>query len=651
MDLASRKLCGTDDNREALSCGKWLCHENCWNDSAKKAIESGKSTDIECVGGIRLYAEPIYAGQNVIGAINIGYGEPPRDPDKLEALARSFRIDPEQLNAFARSYRPRPRFIVDTAKNLLSVFARLIGEIVEKKEAHTSLQRVSQQTQALLDHSPACHKIVGLDSNLRYMSASGFKMLQIDDAAQVYGKPYPFAFFPLAFRNEMSDKLKEVKHTGTPLTMEALATDTRGNGVWLYSHLLPVFDTNGRMEYITVVTSDTTRRKEDEQAKRKLSDRLQHAQKLEAVGTLAGGVAHDFNNMLAVIMGNTELAMQKTASTDPAHTNLNEILTATRRSTDIVRQLLAFARKQTIAPEVLTINGTIEQMLKMLRRLIGENINLAWRPGSGLWPIKIDPTQLDQVLANLTINARDSIEDVGNLTIETCNVTFDGSACADNPDIRPGDFVMLAVSDNGCGIDTETRKKIFEPFFTTKEVDQGTGLGLATVYGIVKQNDGFINVYSEPDQGTTFRIYWPRHGTCAEPSRTGSVDSLGTRGDETILVVEDEVGILRMVRTVLENFGYTVLTASTPNEAINIAQNFRKKISLLLTDVVMPGMNGRDLADELLSSDPGLRCLFMSGYTKDITGDNGILAKGTDFIQKPCSASELLTRVRKVLDG
>ena len=235
------------------------------------------------------------------------------------------------------------------------------------------------------------------------------------------------------------------------------------------------------------------------------------AQKMESVGRLAGGVAHDYNNVLSVIIGYTEMAMDEVDPAGPLHANLEEVLTAANRATDITRQLLAFARKQTIAPKVLDLNETVEGMLKMLRRLIGEDIDLAWLPGASLWPVKMDPSQIDQILANLCVNARDAIAGVGKVTIETGTVVFDAAYCADHAGFVPGEFVMLAVSDNGCGMDKEMLDKIFEPFFTTKDVDKGTGLGLATVYGIVKQNNGFINVYSEPGKGTTIKIYLPRH--------------------------------------------------------------------------------------------------------------------------------------------
>ena len=382
-----------------------------------------------------------------------------------------------------------------------------------------------------------------------------------------------------------------------------------------------------------------------------LESQLQQAQKLESVGRLAGGVAHDFNNMLSVIIGHAELAMGRLGPDQPLFADLMEIRKAAGHSAELTQQLLAFARKQTVAPRVLDLNGTVEGMLRMLRRLIGEDIDLRWLPGTKVWPVKVDPSQVDQVLANLCINARDAIAADGRITIETGVATFDDAYCADHPGFVKGDFVMLVVSDNGHGMDRETLSRIFEPFFTSKEIGQGTGLGLATIYGIVKQNNGFVNVYSEPGSGTTFKIYLPRHmAETAGPLKEASSAPPG-RGSETILLVEDEPSILNMAKTLLESFGYRVLPAPTPTDAIRQAEEFAAEIHLLIADVVMPGMNGRDLAENLTSRYPGLKHLFMSGYTANVIAHHGVLDEGVNFIQKPFSVQGLATKVREVLDG
>ncbi len=406
----------------------------------------------------------------------------------------------------------------------------------------------------------------------------------------------------------------------------------------------------GDIAYALHVMQKDRAREKIEQDHLSLQSRMVQAQKLESVGRLAGGVAHDYNNMLGVIIGYAELAMDRVAPGDPLHADLKEILNAAKRSSEITRKLLAFARKQPISPRVLDLNGTVESMLKMLRRLIGENIELAWLPGARLWPVKIDPVQLDQILANLCVNARDAIGDgAGRIIIETDNVTLDESYRFGSEGFLPGDFVLLAVTDNGCGMDKETLEMIFEPFFTTKSLGKGTGLGLATVYGIVKQNDGFIKVYSEPGKRTIFKIYLPRRSEEAgEEEAKGPVEIPRGRG-ETVLIVEDEPAIKKMGGAMLEKLGYRVLEAGTPAEAMDISEKHLGNIHLLLTDMVMPEMDGRDLAGRLTAMRPGTRVLFMSGYTAAVIAGHGVLEQGVQFIQKPFSIGDLAAKVREVL--
>jgi len=402
--------------------------------------------------------------------------------------------------------------------------------------------------------------------------------------------------------------------------------------------------------YGVAVARDITERKRAEAENQKLEEQLVQAMKMESVGRLAGGVAHDFNNMLFVILGNAELALANLGPAHPLYTNLEGIRQAAERSAVLTRQLLAFARKQPITPKVLDLNSTVDSMLMMLRRLVGEDIELSWTPCPDLWQARIDPSQIDQILMNLTANARDAIAGVGKVSIRTGNVKADQAYCAAYVGFVPGDYVLLAVSDNGRGMDKETQAKIFEPFFTTKESGKGTGLGLATVYGIVQQNHGVINVYSEKGGGTTFNVYLPRYlgdetGDAAE-TRTESAQG----GSETVLLVEDEPLLLEMTRTMLESLGYTVLAAGRPSEAIALAAEHAGGIDLLMTDVVMPEMNGRDLAKALLAPCPHLKHLFMSGYAADIVAHHGILEAGIHFIQKPFPMRDLAAKVREVLD-
>jgi CheY-like chemotaxis protein len=333
----------------------------------------------------------------------------------------------------------------------------------------------------------------------------------------------------------------------------------------------------------------------------------------------------------------------------PLYADLEEIRKAATRSADLTRQLLAFARKQTIAPKVLDLNETIAGMLKMLQRLIGEDVQLHWQPDADLWPVRADPSQIDQLLANLCVNARDAIAGVGHLRVETENSTFTEVGGAARAGLVPGDYVRIAVRDNGSGMDPDTLAHIFEPFFTTKGVGKGTGLGLATVYGIVKQNGGFIDASSDPGHGTTFTIYLPRHVGKAAQARTDASTEPAKRGTETILLVEDEFAILKLATTMLERQGYSVLAAGTPGEAIRLARAFEGEIHLLMTDVVMPEMNGRDLARNVQVLYPDVKRLFMSGYTADVIAHHGVLEDGVSFIQKPFSVRDLAAKVREVL--
>ncbi|MDK9707416.1 MAG: PAS domain S-box protein [Desulforhopalus sp.] len=414
-------------------------------------------------------------------------------------------------------------------------------------------------------------------------------------------------------------------------------------------HLMPFI--HRERVLIQLSLQDITGRKKAEAEGEKLQLQLIQSQKMDSIGRLAGGVAHDFNNMLSVILGHTQLAMLNMDAGQPLFARLKSIREAAERAADLTRQLLAFARKQTITLKVLDFNETVEGMLKMVQRLIGENITLSWLPGNKPGTIMMDPSQIDQILVNLCVNARDAIEGTGKIIIETGAITLDEAYCALHPGAVPGSYAQLVVSDTGCGMDAEELSHLFEPFYTTKDLGKGTGLGLATVYGIVKQNHGFINVYSEPGQGTTVRIYFPHcleKATLVEGKDSGES---AARGSETILLVEDGPTILDITKTMLEVQGYTVLAAATPDAAIRLAEEHAGAIDLLLTDVIMPQMNGRDLAEHLVTLYPAIKHMFMSGYTANVIAHQGVLNEDVHFIQKPFSMNNLAAGVRKALDA
>jgi two-component system cell cycle sensor histidine kinase/response regulator CckA len=415
-----------------------------------------------------------------------------------------------------------------------------------------------------------------------------------------------------------------------------------GRYVTVESSTNPILDEHGDITGFLAIQRDITGRKQ-------LEEQFRQAQKMEAVGRLAGGVAHDFNNLLTIINGYAQLLLERSESTSSAHDQAIQILNAGERAAALTRQLLAFSRKQVLAPTILDLNRVLESMHGMLRRLIGEDVELVTIPRDSLGQVKADPGQVEQVIMNLVVNARDAMPRGGRLTIETGNVDLDESYARTHVNVTPGPYVMLAVSDTGCGMDAETITHIFEPFFTTKEQGKGTGLGLSTVYGIVKQTGGHVGVYSEPGQGTTIKVYLPRLDRVIEPpAEKEEVTRLS--GTETILVVEDEAGVRSLIQSVLDRHGYTVLIAGSPAEAAKLSEQRQGQIHLLLTDVVMPGFSGKELADHLAFARPDMKVLFISGYTADAIAHHGILDADTAFLQKPFTPNALLRKVRETID-
>jgi PAS domain S-box-containing protein len=915
MDSASREFCDTEDNAQALASGRWLCHESCWNCS-KRAIAKRAPVEIACKGGLRLYAIPIIAHGNVVGAINFGYGDPPTDSKTLEKLSKTYQLDYDGLVREANAYESRSPFIIEMARKRLNSTARIIGSMIETKQTEEALREDETFIRTVMDHLPIGIAVnsVKPDVEFSYMNENFAKIYQTTKEALsepdafwdvVYEDPVfrekirkrvledtasgdpnrmnwedipitrkgkgPFYIcarnIPLQDRKEMistvwdiserkqaeqaihkseekyrriADNVTDVvwvadldmnptyispsvervfgikpeeylqlpiERTYPPASLEKFKkalteqlekeSDLKSNknrvielvveryyadgsigwdeisakfirdkqskpiaiqGVshditervkvekalreseerfriaqeaspdgftilhpvrnekneivdftWIYENtaiaringtdpqqvigkrlleLFPehsgssVFHTYVRVantgesqvldevyvgeilkkptwlrfvvvsmgEQIAIFSQDITNQKQAETEKEKLQSQLMQVQKMESIGQLAGGVAHDFNNMLSVILGHTDLVLDQLDPGEPFYDNLQEIRKAAERSANLTRQLLTFARRQVIKPRIIDLNETVEGMLNMLRRLIGENIYLAWLPNKQHVQIQADPTQIDQIIANLCINARDAIKDVGVITIETHNVSFDEDYCAVHAGFVPGNYVELAISDNGCGMDSLTISHLFEPFFTTKDQGKGTGLGLASVYGAVKQNKGFINVDSELGQGTTFKVYLPRYQEKTLKHNDAATTQPTVSRGETILLVEDEASILRITTIMLEQLGYTVITAKTPDEAKNLVHEHQDSIDLLITDVVMPEMNGSDLANQVHSIDTSIKSLFMSGYTADIVTRQGVFNNEVCFIQKPFTTTQLAAKVREVLD-
>jgi NO-binding membrane sensor protein with MHYT domain/nitrogen-specific signal transduction histidine kinase/CheY-like chemotaxis protein len=382
-----------------------------------------------------------------------------------------------------------------------------------------------------------------------------------------------------------------------------------------------------------------------------LAERRQQSQKLEAIGQLAGGIAHDFNNLLTAILGNASFVLASTPPDDPRHADVREIERAATRAAELTHQLLAFGRKQVLRPTPLDLNATLGQTMRMLTRLVGEHIDITVVPDPDLWDVQADPAQLEQVIVNLVVNARDAMADGGQLTIETQNVTLQPGSTSQHIGAPAGDYVLIAFTDTGIGMDPATQDRIFEPFFTTKALGKGTGLGLATVYGIVRQSGGSISVYSEPNRGTTFKVYLPRITETVPAASESVVPAQSTSGTETVLVVEDEEAVRQLAARTLFVRGYTPLVATTGEEALRLSEQHSGSIHLLLTDVVLPRMSGSRLAESLLMTRPDIRVLYMSGFAENAIIHHGVLQPGTDFIQKPFTPHALAVKLREVLAG
>ncbi len=635
--LAEKYLCSFDQDGELIRdhaghpaldcmCGNILCHRvnpakpfftphgSFWSNSTSELLANTTAAERQARTRNRCHGE----GYESVALIPLRY----RD---------------ETYGLFQFNDRERGRF---TAGNI-SLYEGLVDYVaiaLAKLKSDDALRESNERFRMLFEHSIDAIMLTRTDGSVlaanpeacRVFGMSETEICRAGRAGLVDGND-----------PRISLLLEERSHTGR---CRGEITMIRGDGSRFPAEISSaVYTDQDRSEKTSLIIRDVTERM-------KLENQLQQSQKMEALGTLAGGIAHDFNNMLSVILGYAELALLRLSPADPSHQNMLEIQKAGERSVALTRQLLAFARKQDLVPKIVNLNEVIAEQLKMLKRLIGEDVNIEFHPCAELWNTQIDPSQIDQILANLAVNARDAIAGTGTILIETANTTH-GNACI-HPDAggASGEYILLVFSDTGAGMDRKTQERIFEPFFTTKGVGKGTGLGLATVYGIVKQNSGMINVYTEPGMGTTFKVYLPRVADEAVPQREEE-KAVSLAGTETILLVEDDEQILELVRTMLEENGYLVLAASSPQEACTICEQHQSAIDLLITDVIMPLMNGKELQMRIAKKKPGIRTLFMSGYTADIIATRGFIAAGLNFISKPFTLQALTQKVREALEG
>ncbi len=527
----------------------------------------------------------------------------------MQTLAGHLQKSLEQLQSSEKKYR-------DLVDNL----SDWVWEVDEKGR----YTYASGAVQDILGYSPT--EIIG---------KSPFDLMPDDEAARV-GK---------IFTEKVQGHLPIIKLKNTNFHRQ-------GHVVVLETSGQPIIDADGILRGYRGIDRDITDREMAMQEQASLEEQLYQAQKLESIGRLAGGVAHDFNNILSAINGYSELVLMKMAPDAPLRKDVTAIFEAGQRAARLTQQLLAFSRKQIIKPEQLDINKELKELYKMLRHLISEDVEIKIAYGEGVWPVKVDRSQLEQVIINLAVNARDAMPQGGKLTIETANITLDDVYCKKHYEFEAGDYVMLTMTDTGLGMTAEVLENIFEPFFTTKEESKGTGLGLATVYGIIKQNGGEINVYSEPQQGTAFKIYFPRAvGDATKKEALAAPQFNSSGGTETILLVEDSEVVLNLCLDILTAQGYTVLQAQDGQEALDVYQGYQGRIDLLLTDVVMPRMNGTELAEKIREMSPDIQVLFMSGYTENAIVRNGILKNGVNFIHKPITPQLLSEAIRNLLDS
>lgn len=555
-----------------------------------------------------------------------------------------FRWGPEigRMMAEVSAHRRAETALQDSLGELQERTDALTTELDDRGEAETALIKTESTSRALLEGSPVCNKIIDLDSRLLYMSQAGVDMLKIPDIQKHYGTIYPPEFYDDSVRAPLVEHL-ELAKTGKTTDVECPLYSTEGDEVWLHTTFVPARNTEGDVEYVIATSVDITERKS-------MEDRLQQALKMEAVGQLTGGVAHDFNNLLGVIIGNLDFLDDTLAEDADQHQLIETALKAALQGAELTSRLLAFSRKQPLHPVVVDLNDLIHGMTDLLKRTLGETVSIRTAATADLEFVKIDSGQLETVLLNLAVNALHAMPDGGQLTIETGNVELDSEYTEGIPEVEPGTFAMLAVSDTGVGMPLDIIDQVFDPFFTTKEVGQGSGLGLSMVYGFVKQSGGHISIYSEVGEGTTVKLYFPASEVEAISTNQKPIQQDAPCGaGESVLIVEDDASLRELAVKAVSSLGYQVVAVPDGPSALSVLDE-GAPVDVLFTDVVLPrGMNGVALASAALKRRPCLRVLYTSGYTENAIVTNGVSDEGIELLDKPYRRGDLARRLRQVL--
>jgi PAS domain S-box-containing protein len=640
--LGHALLCAGTEPEELVSIRLWHVGDPAWTADFRQASE-----ELRFAAGIGLPGRVLSSGrpawiEDVGVDPNFPCGCAAQAIGLKAAIALPLLVGPNVVGVLEFFSEERLEPDADMLEMLRHLGTQL-GRVIERQRSHDSLRRSEEHFRRLTENALDVITILNIDGTIRYQSPSIERVLgyPAQDFSGKQASDFIHAEDLPAFVQALHNTVEESSANMPLLTFRCRHRD----GSWR------VFEGRANNLLADPVVAGLVLNSRDVTERKRLEEQFLQSQKVQAIGQLAGGVAHDFNNILTAIIGYTDLLLKQLPAKDGLHLTAEEIKKAATRAASLTRQLLAFSRKQVLQPRVLDLNSIVSDMDKMLRRLLGEHIDLVSAPQPDLGRVKADPSQIEQVIMNLAVNARDAMSDHGKLTIETDNVTLDAHYCQRRPDVSPGEYVMLALSDNGCGMAADVRAHLFEPFFTTKEIGQGTGLGLATCHGIIKQSGGHIAVYSEVNQGTTFKIFLPRvYEALAVTAQREPVAEPNT-GTETVLLVEDEPMLRELGLLVLSGLGYRVLSADNGVQALHLIEKHRgQDIHLLVTDVVMPEMGGKELAERLRVLSPHTRVLFCSGYTEDAIVHDGTLDPGISFVQKPYTVATLANKVREVLE-